>query len=269
MASFLCFRLHGPLASWGDVAVGERRPTSPHPSRSAVLGLVAAALGVRRDDADGWGALDAGVGFASRTDSPGQLLVDFHTAQGPSEKLLRADEREARRRRAPWHRPSTRKAELAFGRSELDTLLSSRQYRLDALWTVALWARSGASTSIWSLEQMKEALRRPAFVPYLGRKSCPLDVPLEPQTVEALNPVAAMSLARFGTDELLALLLATGRGAATVQWEDAWADLSPDQTVRRRDRVLSRSRWQFTEREEHQQAWNPAPKGGNHVPEQG
>ncbi len=64
MTEFLCFRLHGPLASWGDIAVGERRPTSPHLSRSAVLGLVAGALGIRRDDADAWAELDRGVGFA-------------------------------------------------------------------------------------------------------------------------------------------------------------------------------------------------------------
>ncbi len=269
MPSFLCFRLHGPLASWGDIAVGERRPSAPHPSRSAVLGMLAAALGVRRDDADRWGLLDAGVHFASRTDAPGQLLVDFHTAQGPGEKLLRADEREAKKRKVSWHRPATRKAELAFPRAELDTLLSSRQYRLDALWTVALWANEVGGTLPWSLDGMRDALRRPTFAPYLGRKSCPLDLPLEPQLVDALDPVAAMAAARFGTDELLAPILAAGQGRATVQWEGTWPDLSPEQTVRRRDRVLSRTRWQFTEREEHQKAWNPASKGGNHVPEQG
>ncbi|BDG10094.1 type I-E CRISPR-associated protein Cas5/CasD [Anaeromyxobacter paludicola] len=268
MPSFLCFRLHGPLASWGEIAVGERRPSAPHPSRSAVLGILAAALGVRRDDSDAWGSLDAGIGFASRTEAPGQLLVDFHTAQGPGEKLLRADEREARKRKAPWHRPATRKEELAFARADLDTLLSSRQYRLDALWTVALWAKEGAALP-WSIDAMRDALRRPTFVPYLGRKSCPLDVPLEPQVVEAPDPVTAIASAGFGTDELLAMVIAGGRGSATVQWEGAWPGLAPEQTVRRRDRVLSRSRWQFTEREEHQKAWSAAPEKGNHVPEQG
>jgi CRISPR system Cascade subunit CasD len=266
MGDFLCFRLHGPLASWGDIAVGERRPTSPHLSRSAVLGLVAGALGIRRDDADAWAELDRDVGFASRTDAPGELLIDFHTAQGPDEKLFRAQAGATRKAGALWHRPATRRAELAFGRRELSTLLSSRQYRVDAVWTAALWLRSGNSP--WSLERFADALRRPHFVPYLGRKSCPLDLPMEPQVVAAADPVEAMARAAFKTDGLLEVVMHGGAGRATVQWEGAWPDLEPSQTSRRRDRVLSRARWQFAEREEHQKAWS-SQGGGRNVPEQG
>lgn len=266
MTAFLCFRLHGPLASWGDIAVGERRPSTPHLSRSAVLGLVAGALGIRRDDADGWSELDRVIGFASRTDAPGELLIDFHTAQGPDEKLLRAQEGAAKKAGVAWHRPATRRAELAFRRHELSTLLSSRQYRADAVWTSALWIR--AEGAAWSLEGIADALRRPCFVPYLGRKSCPLDVPMEPQIVDASDPAEAMSRATFHTDELLEAVFRNAAGKATIQWEGAWPGLEPSQTLRRRDRVLSRARWQFTEREEHQRAWDPG-EGGRHVPEQG
>lgn len=266
MKPFLCFRLHGPLASWGDVAVGERRPSMPHPSRSAILGLVGAALGVRRDDADAWETMDRAFGFASRTDAPGELLVDFHTAQGPEEKLLRAAEKLARKEERSWHRPATRRAELDFPRATLDTLLSSRQYRVDALWTVALWISDDRAP--WSLAEVSAALRQPRFVPYLGRKSCVVDLPLEPQVFEAPDPVTAMESARFLTDGFLAFVLACGAGKATVQWEGRWPGLEPDQTVRRRDRVLSRARWQFGEREEHQKSWSQ-PNGGRDVPEQG
>lgn len=267
MTRFLCFRLHGPLASWGDIAVGDKRPTTPHPSRSAVLGLLAAALGVRRDDADAWGVLDGGLLFASRTECPGSLLLDFHTAQGPAEKLLRAEEREARRGHRPWHRPPTRKAELAYRRAELDTLLSSRQYRVDALWTIALWSIADRAVS-WPLEHMVAALRSPRFVLYLGRKSCVVDVPLEPQIVEAEDPAEALRRAEFHTDELLEPVRSGGTGRSTLQWEGSWPALVADQTVRRRDRVLSRGRWQFSEREEQQKAWS-GPLGGRDVPEQG
>ena len=59
---FLVFQLQAPLAAWGDIAVGECRPTMAYPGQSALLGLLAAALGVRREDAeaqvvapaDGW-----------------------------------------------------------------------------------------------------------------------------------------------------------------------------------------------------------------------
>lgn len=256
MPAFLCFRLHGPLASWGDVAVGERRPTSPHLSRSAILGLLAAALGIRRDDVEAWTELERSLGFASRTDARGELLLDFHTAQGPEEKLLRAGANAARKAGVPWHRPATRRAELAFASHALDTLLSARQYRVDALWTAALWLRPGPGPR-WALTDMAQALRSPCFVPYLGRKSCPLDLPLEPQIIEAQDPVAAMAAARFSTDDLLAPVTAAGDGGVSVQWEGEWTGLAPAQTVRRRDRVTSRARWQFSEREEHQAPWRP------------
>ena len=40
----LIFQLYGPLASWGAPAVGETRPSSDHPGRAALLGLLASAL---------------------------------------------------------------------------------------------------------------------------------------------------------------------------------------------------------------------------------
>jgi CRISPR system Cascade subunit CasD len=232
-----------------------------------VLGLVGAALRIRRDDADVLASLDAALGFASRTDAPGHLLMDFHTAQGPEEALLRKEERSARKAGVPWHRPETRRAELAFRRGDLSTLLSQREYRVDALWTVAIWVPEGASAR-WSLAHLAAALSQPGFVPYLGRKSCPVDLPLEPQILEAVDPVAAMAAATFRSDPFVAGLIEAGMGRATVRWEGAWPGLMPDQTSRRRDRVLSRARWQFTERQEHERALR-ASTGGGDVPEQG
>lgn len=266
MGAFLCWRLHGPLASWGDVAIAGKRPSATHPSRSAVLGLVGAAVGVRRDDEVSWAALESSFGLASRTDSAGALLIDFHTAQGPDEALIRKQASAAKKAKVGWHRPATRRAELAFSRNDLSTLLSSRQYRVDALWTVALWVRPEVTSTTWSLRDIAAALREPFFLPYLGRKSCPLDLPMEPQLIEAANPVEAMAKARFKTDEFVADLLKKGAEHATVQWEGSWADLNPDQTVRRRDRVLNRSRWQFGEREEHHRSLNPAEEN-THVPQ--
>jgi CRISPR system Cascade subunit CasD len=232
-----------------------------------VLGLVGAALRLRRNDSDGLAALDASIGLASRTDAPGHLLIDFHTAQGPKETLLASQERAARKSGASWHRPGSRRAELTFRRGELSTLLSQREYRVDALWTVALWRRDGMAAG-WALVDLAAALVRPGFVPYLGRKSCAVDLPLEPQIVEAGDPVAAMGSAVFRSDPLLGDVIAAGQGRGSVRWEDTWPGLSPDQTSRRRDRVLSRARWQFTERLEHERAWRPSD-GGHDVPQQG
>lgn len=61
---YLVFRLYGPMASWGEAAVGGDRPSGLAPSRSAVLGLLGAALGIKRDDASRLDALRASIGIA-------------------------------------------------------------------------------------------------------------------------------------------------------------------------------------------------------------
>jgi CRISPR system Cascade subunit CasD len=231
-----------------------------------VLGLVGAALRLRRDDPDALTRLDSSLAFASRTDAPGHLLIDYHTAQGPEEKLLRIEERAARKAGSAWHRPATRRAELAYRRGDVATVLSQREYRVDALWTVALWLRDEA-TARWTLVDLCKALVQPGFVPYLGRKSCPVDLPLEPQIVGAEDPVTAMDRAVFKSDAVLTVLLGARHWRATVRWEGTWPALSPDQSSRRRDRVLSRARWHFTERLEHERSWS-RPGGGEDVPDQ-
>ena len=60
MHEYLLFRLYGSMASWGDIAVGEFRPTFDHPSKSAVMGLIAAAMGIRRDEEERQRELAAG-----------------------------------------------------------------------------------------------------------------------------------------------------------------------------------------------------------------
>jgi CRISPR system Cascade subunit CasD len=268
MSRYLLFRLHGPMASWGEVAVGERRPTSDTPTRSAVLGLVAAALGLRREDEEPLRSLFAGYGFGCRVDSPGTLLVDYHTAQIAPEQALK---------KRP--RPSVRAEELAFHKDALSTTLSTRDYRCDALATACLWARGEAP---WTLEQLVEALHRPAFTLYLGRKSCPLDLPLAPRIVEADHPTTALlsrdereecflqaTRAAIGFDGLRWAFdgLASSRDRrARLHWErgEHDPDMPFDQRRRRRDDPRSRLRWQFIERDEYvafaQEQVPPGPK---------
>jgi CRISPR system Cascade subunit CasD len=73
----LCFA--APLQSWGVDSKFNRRTTAREPTKSGVVGLIAAALGRARDaDIADLVALRFGV----RVDQPGQLLVDYHTARG-------------------------------------------------------------------------------------------------------------------------------------------------------------------------------------------
>ncbi|MDT0493345.1 type I-E CRISPR-associated protein Cas5/CasD [Streptomyces griseus] len=75
--SVLLLRLAGPLQSWGSSARFTRRTTENAPTKSGVVGLLAAAQGRRRDaDLSDLAALEFGV----RIDQPGSRLRDFHTA---------------------------------------------------------------------------------------------------------------------------------------------------------------------------------------------
>ncbi|MFE2373223.1 type I-E CRISPR-associated protein Cas5/CasD [Streptomyces sp. NPDC059398] len=75
--SVLLLRLVGPLQSWGAAARFARRSTENAPTKSGVVGLLAAALGrTRESDVSDLAALRFGV----RIDQPGSRLRDFQTA---------------------------------------------------------------------------------------------------------------------------------------------------------------------------------------------
>jgi len=234
MGDFLLFRLYGPLASWGTIAVGQERPSDAYPSRSALLGLLAAAMGVRRTEEAMHEQMAAAYGFAVRVDAPGSLLRDYHTAQVPPEQ------------RGVVHR--TRRDELCA--SSLNTILSSREYRCDAVYTVALWLRTGAP---FTLDELADGLRKPKFTLYLGRKSCPLALPVQAHTVTAADLKTAFAQARFADEKDLPT---TSDGQVWIYWDTedtaVAGDLAPMQTVTRHDRPLNRQRWQFGPRREHQ-----------------
>lgn len=83
----LLLRLAGPLQSWGDSSRFARRDTKRYPTKSGVLGLLAAADGRRRTDPiEDLAALRFGV----RADQPGSILSDYQTArpQGADNSLL-------------------------------------------------------------------------------------------------------------------------------------------------------------------------------------
>ena len=245
MTAVLTFALVAPIASFGAIAVGERRSGWDRPARSAVLGLVGACLGLERRDDAAQAALAGQYGLALLCYAPGRLLADYHTAQVPSAKGKR--------------RHATRAQELR--EPELNTILSRRDYRVGAWHLAALWPRAAAPP--WSLEDVAEAMRHPTFVPYLGRKACPLGLPLAPcihpdatdvvaalQTRHREGPEAKLrhDLIRDGAGDELTIVL----DAAAMPGEPADV-VYPDARRRielRRDQPRSRRRWQFDLREE-------------------
>lgn len=135
--SVLLLRLAGPLQSWGADSRFSRRETRPEPTRSGVLGLLAAAQGRRRTD-----PLEdlVSLRFGVRLDQPGRLVRDFQTARSLDGQ-----------RTMP---------------------LSTRYYLADALFLAAVEGNDAM------IDALVDALRRPRFPLYLGRRSCPPAGPL-------------------------------------------------------------------------------------------
>lgn len=73
----LALTLAGPLQAWGSASRFTTRATDDAPTKSGVVGLLAAARGLRRTD-----PLEdlVSLRFGVRIDQPGELLRDFQTA---------------------------------------------------------------------------------------------------------------------------------------------------------------------------------------------
>ena len=231
MKQFLVFQLHGAMAAWGEIAVGETRRSAPHPSKSAILGLLAAACGIDRQQEKTHREMAAGYGVAVKVLSGGTLLVDYHTVQVPPNQ-----------RKAVFR---TRKEELAA--DKVGTLLSSREYRCDAVYIVAVW--TAAPSAPFQLAQLAAALEKPVYHLYLGRKSCPPAAPLLPVVVEEKDLKTALDGYSHIPAELACI---TRKQAPRYYWDDlSESGLEAGQIVERRDLPLSRKRWQFSPRPEN------------------
>lgn len=132
MRTSLLLKFRAPMQAWGVQSRFATRATHHEPTKSGVVGLLAAAQGRRRSDP----VEDlADLQFGVRVDQPGTLVRDFQTA-------------------IDWR----------TGRSHA---LTHRYYLSDA---VFLGAVSGPKPL---LEGLIDAVQRPAFPLFLGRRSCP------------------------------------------------------------------------------------------------
>lgn len=168
----LLLHLSGPLQSWGERSRFNQRDTAPAPTRSGLIGLIAAALGRPRHQP----LSDlAALRFTTRIDRPGTLLRDFHTVGGGMPRHLTVITAEGKRRSA-----------------ETATLISDRYYLQDAAFTVAVTAPDPRLVA-----DCAQALRAPTWPPYLGRRSCPPNAPLLIDTVhDPIGHLIRLPLAR-------------------------------------------------------------------------
>ena len=239
---YLIFRLYGPLAAWGEIAVGGERRSATYPGRSTIIGLLAAAAGIDRHDTDRQAMMSKNYGVAVKLVSAGDVLKDYHTAQT------------AKAERKVIH--YTRKSEL--GANILKTVLSSREYRTDALAVVTVWIKDNAP--LFTLLELKQFLTQPTYHLYLGRKSCPLAIPMEPQIQRGETLRLAFDKARFSPlicnvdysewakNREIELFC---QKIVTYFWDDhPMPGMKETQIVERYDQPLCRKQWQFAPRQE-------------------
>ncbi|MCC5877795.1 MAG: type I-E CRISPR-associated protein Cas5/CasD [Candidatus Sumerlaeia bacterium] len=179
MSGVLLLRLAAPLQSWGTQSRFLIRDTGREPSRSGVIGILCAALGMPRTaPLNHFNSLK----FAVRVDREGVVIRDFHTVGGGEDdhRILR-------------HTNGIRKYGVSIastGRADRG-ILTERYYLSDARFLVGL-----GSEDLPFLEKLEAALREPKWPLYLGRKAC---IPSEP----ILPPGRAL---REGTSDPVAVL---------------------------------------------------------------
>lgn len=137
--------LQGPMQSYADTGFGQLREAGLFPSRAAVLGIVAAAMGIPRADerlVRLHEAFDVHVAAARS----GRVLKDYHTVETEAT------------------RPKT---------------LTWRDYHHDSHFVACLETKDRQMS-----DQAQQALRRPVYSAFLGRRSCPPAVPLFPVAIQ-------------------------------------------------------------------------------------
>ena len=127
------------MQSWGTDLHFEVRKTDRYPSKSAVIGMIAAGLGYRRDEDEKIEKLRA-LDFALRIDQPGEILRDFHIAtkykdNGDTERLY----------------------------------VTNRYYLQDAVFVAAI-----GSCDNELMDAVEQAVKSPHFQPFMGRRSLPV-----------------------------------------------------------------------------------------------
>ncbi|MBI5444153.1 MAG: type I-E CRISPR-associated protein Cas5/CasD [Deltaproteobacteria bacterium] len=140
----LLLRLAGPMQSWGTTSRFDQRDTGKEPSKSGVIGLLAAALGIDREN---WPDLEplTRLAMGVRHDRPGIPRRDYQTAGcAASDTIIRADGSPAKD----------------------GGVVSQRFYLADAVFLVGLQGKDREF-----LKRANERLGDPTWPLALGRKS--------------------------------------------------------------------------------------------------
>lgn len=144
------------MQSWGTDSHFETRHSDTHPSKSAVIGMIAGGLGYKRKEDEKLTRLNS-LDFAVRIDQVGQILRDYHTVKKYKEN-------------GDFER----------------TYVTNRYYLQDAVFVVALSANDEEL-----INDVIEAVTSPYYSLFLGRRSLPPTVDLLLDILDT-DPITAL-----------------------------------------------------------------------------
>ncbi|MDD3585950.1 MAG: type I-E CRISPR-associated protein Cas5/CasD [Thermoguttaceae bacterium] len=185
----LAMYFDAPMQSYGVESRYDRRTTLPFPTRSAVTGILCAALGIERDDRDFLAKMAEltietlelpRLVSSKKNEKKKEMivsrLIDYHTIGGGYEKNVPAQKSNI-----------PRKADGKPG----DTVQSYREYLLDARFGILI---SGNDILI---EQCQDALDNPKWGVWFGRKCCvpasPINQGIFTQREEAVKKLCSLA----------------------------------------------------------------------------
>lgn len=167
MSRYLLLWLEGPLQSWGADSKFGRRDTLNFPTKSGVLGMLLSALGASGEQTDL---------LASLSDLRQTVVAYGRVRQGHDGKPIRVDAEPLLRDfqmvgsgyhdENPWEAlliPKTIEGKKAVGGG---TKMTYRYYLQDTAFAVLV------EVPVALAEPFAEALQRPVYDVYLGRKNC-------------------------------------------------------------------------------------------------
>lgn len=172
---YLILRLDAPMQSWGSVALDPLRPTHGFPTRSALAGMMASALGWRYRDGARTTALQDALRYSVREERTPRRMRDYQTAD------LDGIGREG------WTRWGMERR--GGGSAATGTHILEKQYLAGGVFLVALTLHSEAPVG---LSEIAEALARPARPLFLGRKGCIPASPILVGRIEEGSPYEAL-----------------------------------------------------------------------------
>lgn len=145
---YLAMLLDAPLQSWGYMSRFDRRTTLSYPTRSGIIGMLCAAMGIDRNESEKLERFKE-IRMTTFVLNQGGRLIDYHTVGGGWQKDINSKMIVPKTNGKPG-----------------DTVQTWREYMEDSKYLVMLKDKPSF------LEEIGQALQNPQWGIWLGRKAC-------------------------------------------------------------------------------------------------